>query len=75
MIREIKIMMALRRVNKALEQRRKGVKNWKTSLFGALAAMVLAIKGALDPSLQPIAESVAGLLTAIGLFFAKDHNK
>jgi len=51
------------------------MKNWKTTLFGALAAMVVALKQALDPSLQPIAESVAGLLTAIGLFFAKDHNK
>ena len=75
MIREIKIMMALRRINKAMEQRRRGMKNWKTTLCGALAAMVLALKGALDPNLQPIAESVAGLLTAIGLFFAKDHNK
>jgi len=51
------------------------MKNWKTTLFGALAAMVYALKGALDPSLQPLAESVAGVLTALGLFFAKDHNK
>jgi hypothetical protein len=74
-IREIKVMLALRRINKALEQRRKGMQNWKTTLFGALAALVIALKGALDPSLQPIADSVAGLFTAIGLFFAKDHNK
>jgi len=75
MIREVKLLLALRRVNQALEQRRKGMKNWKTTLFGALAAAVYALKGMLDPNLQPIAESVAGLLTALGLFFAKDHNQ
>ncbi len=79
MIDEIRFYFAWRKLRKQLaranEERRKGMTNWKTTLFGALAAFVIAIKGMLDPAMQPIADSVAGLLTAIGLWFAKDHNK
>jgi len=78
MFDEIRFLWALRRLRKGLEkawsERRKGMKSWKTTLFGALAIFVQATKTLIPADYQQLADAVAGVLTAVGLIFAKDHS-
>jgi hypothetical protein len=77
--KEIKLILALRKLRKGLEEankeRRLGMKNWKTTLFGALAVFVTSIKPLLPQEFHQLADASAQLLVAVGLFFAKDHNQ
>lgn len=78
MFDEIRFLWTLRQLRKSLEkawkERRKGMKSWKTTLFGALAIFVQATKTMLPADYQQLADAVAGVLTAVGLIFAKDHS-
>jgi hypothetical protein len=77
--KQIKLLLALRRLRKGLEEankeRRLGMKNWKTTLFGALAVFVTSVKPLLPQEFHQLADAAAQLLVAVGLLFAKDHNK
>jgi hypothetical protein len=79
MLKEIKFLLALRKLRKGLEQankeRRLGMKNWKTTLFGALAVFITSVKPLLPQEFHQLADATAQLLVAVGLIFAKDHNK
>jgi hypothetical protein len=79
MLKEIKFLLALRKLRKGLEEankeRRLGMQNWKTTLFGALAVFVTSVKPLLPQEYHQLADATAQLLVAVGLIFAKDHNK
>jgi len=79
MLKEIKFILALRKLRKGLDQankeRRLGMKNWKTTLCGALAVFVTSVKSLFPQEYHQLADAVAQLLVAVGLIFAKDHNK
>jgi len=79
MMKTVKFLLALRKLRKGLEQankeRRLGMKNWKTTLFGALAVFVTSIKPLLPQEFHQLADAAAQLLVAVGLIFAKDHNQ
>jgi hypothetical protein len=79
MLKQIKFLLALRKLRKGIEeankQRRLGMKNWKTTLCGALAVFVTSVKSLLPQEYHQLADAVAQLLVAVGLIFAKDHNK
>lgn len=49
------------------------MKNWKTTLCGALAAVFTALTTVL-PDYKELLLAGAGLASALGLFFAKDNN-
>lgn len=49
------------------------MKNWKTTLFGTLAAIATSLS-AVFPDYKELLLSAAGLFGAIGLIFAKDGN-
>jgi hypothetical protein len=56
------------------------MKNWKTTLFGALAAVAIAVKPILDGSgyhfdKKTIAELTLAAVVALGGYFAQDNNK
>jgi hypothetical protein len=78
MFDEIRFLWALRHLRKGLEEawneRRKGMTSWKTTLCGALAIFVQATKTLLPADYHQLADAVAGVLTAVGLIFAKDHS-
>jgi hypothetical protein len=48
------------------------MQNWRTTLFGALAAVVYAVKPMLPAEWQQLADAVAGVFAGIGLVLAKD---
>jgi hypothetical protein len=76
---EVRVWLAWRKFRSnfrmATEMRRKGMKSWKTTLCGAIAAFILAVRSVLPEWLQPLAEPAAGFITALGLVVAKDHDK
>jgi len=49
------------------------MKNWKTTLFGALSAVSLAL-APLIPSLTAVLTPLAAVFLALATFFAKDSN-
>lgn len=49
------------------------MKNWKTTLFGALAAVCIALSPIWNAYTEVFA-AVAGVFTALAAFFAKDNN-
>lgn len=56
------------------------MRNWKTTLFGALAAAALAAKPILDGSgyhfdTKTVAEITLAVIVALGGFFAKDNDQ
>jgi hypothetical protein len=49
------------------------MKNWKTTLFGCLAAVCLALSGVF-PDYKELILSVAAVFTALTGIFAKDNS-
>ena len=49
------------------------MKNWKTTLFGAIAALCLALAGVF-PDLKEVLNTGAALFLAIATYFAKDKD-
>ena len=49
------------------------MKNWKTTLFGALAAVCTALSGVF-PSQKELLLAAAGVFGALFAFFAKDNS-
>lgn len=49
------------------------MKNWKTTLFGALAAVGIALAPIL-PQYAEVISACAAVFTALAAYFAKDNN-
>lgn len=49
------------------------MKNWKTTLFGSLAAVCTALSGVF-PEVQELLLAIGGVFAALFAFFSKDNS-
>lgn len=49
------------------------MKNWKTTLFGSLAAVCVALSGVF-PEVNELLLAIGGVFTALFALFSKDHD-